>query len=152
MELCFSISKYSSTLLFVFVTIFQIGSVDEESTKSDEEYDDLALQDMPEIGYWSEDEEEEAKDKILPVSGDPSSRRQHRDRQNMDNFVRTKSDPSSEPLCSYSSLLREKNESRISSGNVKSRRRSLSIPALGKHGSVISEALLSGAPQEPGLA
>ncbi|PON66546.1 P-loop containing nucleoside triphosphate hydrolase [Parasponia andersonii] len=119
----------------------EIGSVDEESTKSDEEYDDLAMQDMMENGYWSEDEEE-AKDKIIPVSGDQSSRRQQR--RNMDHFLRTKSDPLSEPLCSYSSLLREKNESRIpSSGNVKTRKRSLSIPALGKHGSIISGALLS---------
>lgn len=115
--------------LFIFYTL-QIGSVDEESTKSDEEYDDLAMQDMLENGYWSEDEEE-AKDKIEDVAGDQSSRKQQRDRRNMDHFLRTKSDPLSEPLCSYSSLLREKNESRMpSSGNVKTRKRSHSIPAL----------------------
>ncbi|KAM6596050.1 hypothetical protein CsatA_006574 [Cannabis sativa] len=131
----------------------EVGSVDEESTKSDEEYDDLAMQDMMENGYWSEDEEE-AKDKIVvPVSGDPLLRRQQRDRRNMDQFQRTRSDPLSEPLCSYSSLLRERNESRMSSSaNSKTRKRSLSIPALGKHGSVISGALFTGAPQESGPA
>ncbi|KAL5995729.1 hypothetical protein ACLOJK_025798 [Asimina triloba] len=35
------------------------GSVDEESTKSDEEYEDLAMRDGLENGYWSDDEEEE---------------------------------------------------------------------------------------------
>ncbi|XP_024029950.1 P-loop NTPase domain-containing protein LPA1 homolog 1 isoform X1 [Morus notabilis] len=128
----------------------EVGSVDEESTKSDEEYDDLAMQDMMENGYWSEDEE--AKDKIAPVSGDQTSRRQ-RDKycRNTENFFRTKSDSLSEPLCPYSSLLREKNEMRVPSpGNAKARKRSLSIPAMGKHGSVISEAILSGAPQDLG--
>ncbi|XP_062082212.1 P-loop NTPase domain-containing protein LPA1 homolog 1-like isoform X2 [Humulus lupulus] len=131
----------------------EVGSVDEESTKSDEEYDDLAMQDMLENGYWSEDEEE-AKDKIVVhVSGDPLLRRQQRDSRNMDQFQRTRSDPLSEPLCSYSSLLRQRNESRMSSSaSGKTRKRSLSIPALGKHGSVISGALLTGAPQESGLA
>uniref|UniRef100_A0A0D9VMR4 Uncharacterized protein n=1 Tax=Leersia perrieri TaxID=77586 RepID=A0A0D9VMR4_9ORYZ len=33
------------------------GSVDEHSTKSDEEYDDLAMQDVMENGYWSDDEQ-----------------------------------------------------------------------------------------------
>lgn len=32
------------------------GSVDEESTKSDEEYDDLAMQDDLDNGYWSDDD------------------------------------------------------------------------------------------------
>ena len=32
------------------------GSVDEESTKSDEEYDDLAMQDIQENGYFTDDE------------------------------------------------------------------------------------------------
>ncbi|VFQ98938.1 unnamed protein product [Cuscuta campestris] len=54
------------------------GSVDEESTKSDEEYDDLAMQDgqqIAECGYCSDKNDEESKrfgsrDKIVPVSGD----------------------------------------------------------------------------------
>lgn len=146
----FQISKVHDIFSFP-VSVSQVGSVDEESTKSDEEYDDLAMQDMMENGYWSEDEEE-AKDKIAPVSGDQTSRRQ-RDKycRNTENFFRTKSDPLSEPLCPYSSLLREKNEMRVPSpGNAKARKRSLSIPAMGKHGSVISEAILSGAPQDLG--
>ena len=32
------------------------GSVDEESTKSDEEYDDLAMQNIQENGYFTDDE------------------------------------------------------------------------------------------------
>uniref|UniRef100_A0A0D3FC53 Uncharacterized protein n=2 Tax=Oryza barthii TaxID=65489 RepID=A0A0D3FC53_9ORYZ len=35
----------------------EAGSVDEHSTKSDEEYDDLAMQDVMENGYWSDDEQ-----------------------------------------------------------------------------------------------
>ncbi|GMN24951.1 hypothetical protein TIFTF001_000737 [Ficus carica] len=130
----------------------EVGSVDEESTKSDEEYDDLAMQDMMDNGYWSEDDEE-AKDKMAaPVSGDQTFRRQRdKFRRNTDNFLRSKSDPLSDPLCPYSSLLKEKNETRMPSP-AKNRRRSLSIPALGKHGPVISEAILSGAPRESGLA
>lgn len=39
----------------------QIGSVDEESSKSDEEYDDLALQDILDNGYQSDEDNEEIK-------------------------------------------------------------------------------------------
>ena len=112
----------------------QIGSVDEESTKSDEEYDDLAMQDMQENGYWSDDDEE-AKDKVMPGSRD----------RNLDNFHRTKSETLSEP-CSYSSILLEKNEMRKPS-NVKMRRRSLSIPAFRKHGAFMDGPILSAAPK-----
>ncbi|XP_043812119.1 P-loop NTPase domain-containing protein LPA1 homolog 1 isoform X2 [Manihot esculenta] len=108
----------------------EIGSVDEESTKSDEEYDDLAMQDVLENGYWSDDEE--SKDKHA---------------QNLDRFVRTKSEPMREPFCSYPSLLVEKAGRRLSnSGSFKMRKRSLSIPAIGKHGSVASGPILSGTP------
>jgi len=34
------------------------GSVDEESMKSDEEYEDLAMRDDLEDGYWSDDAKE----------------------------------------------------------------------------------------------
>ncbi|KAK9999118.1 hypothetical protein SO802_018721 [Lithocarpus litseifolius] len=112
----------------------EIGSVDEESTKSDEEYDDLAMQDMQENGYWSDDDEE-AKDKIVPGSRD----------RNLDNFHRTKSETLSEP-CSYSSILLEKNERRKPS-NGKMRRRSLSIPAFRKHGAFMDAPILSAAPK-----
>ncbi|PSR89939.1 P-loop NTPase domain-containing protein [Actinidia chinensis var. chinensis] len=111
------------------------GSVDEESTKSDEEYDDLAMQDIQENGYWSNDDEE-FKDKVVSISGGvevPGILR-CKDTQKID-YIRTKSEPLSEPPCSYSPLPREKNEKRLpSSGNIKmTRRRSHSIPALGKH-------------------
>ncbi|KAF5470751.1 hypothetical protein F2P56_011243 [Juglans regia] len=112
----------------------EIGSVDEESTKSDEEYEDLAMQDMQENGYWS-DNDKEAKDKLAPVSKD----------QNLELYHRTKSEPLSE-LCSYP-LLVEKNERIMPSGNLKMRTRSLSIPALKKHGSFVGGPILSGAPQ-----
>nr|POF03748.1 p-loop ntpase domain-containing protein lpa1 like 1 [Quercus suber] len=112
----------------------EIGSVDEESTKSDEEYDDLAMQDMQENGYWSDDDEE-AKDMVMPGSRD----------RNLDNFHRTKSETLSEP-CSYSSILLEKNERR-KPGNGKMRRRSLSIPAFRKHGAFMDGPILSAAPK-----
>ncbi|KAM7259045.1 hypothetical protein ACFE04_014786 [Oxalis oulophora] len=121
----------------------EIGSVDEESTKTDEEYDDLAMADIQDHGYWTDDEEE--SDKLTPVSGDISTRGENHGR-NLDRFLRTRSERFSEPLCSYSSLLMEKTERKGSGGNVKARRRSLSIPALGKHGSAISDPILSGAP------
>ncbi|TYK21467.1 P-loop NTPase domain-containing protein LPA1-like protein 1-like [Cucumis melo var. makuwa] len=41
----------------------EIGSVDEESTKSDEEYDDLAMQDILDSGYQS-DEDDKVKTKV----------------------------------------------------------------------------------------
>lgn len=134
-------------LLFIIYIYFfyaiQIGSVDEESTKSDEEYDDLAMQDVQDNGYWSDDEE--AEDKLVPVSSEESMGMQaDKYRQNLELFLRTKSEPLSEP-CSYS-LLMGKNERRMPSGNVKMRKRSLSIPAFRKHGSFMNGPILSGAP------
>lgn len=128
----------------------QIGSVDEESTKSDEEYEDLAMQDVQGNGYWSVDDAMEGKHNIFPVSEDPSANKDlDKYRQNLDLFLRTRSESFSEPLCSYTSFITEKNEMRMPcSGNVKIRkRRSLSIPALGRHGSEIRGPILSGAPQ-----
>ncbi|KAF8395255.1 hypothetical protein HHK36_019197 [Tetracentron sinense] len=48
------------------------GSIDEEWTKSDEEYDDLAMQDEQDSGYWS-DKDEELKEKLVPLRGEPGS-------------------------------------------------------------------------------
>ena len=48
----------------------EAGSVDEHSTKSDEEYDDLA---MRESGYWSDDEQQTLTKKppaLVVVGGD----------------------------------------------------------------------------------
>ena len=70
--------------------------------------------------------------------------------QNLDRFLRTRSEPVSEPLFFYTSLLMEKSESGFPlSGKAKLRKRSLSIPALGKRGSAsaIIDPILSGAPQ-----
>ncbi|KAK3041010.1 hypothetical protein RJ639_026722, partial [Escallonia herrerae] len=64
------------------------GSVDEESTKSDEEYDDLAMQDI-------EENNESAKEKY---------------KKNLDIFLRNKSEPVSVPSRTRSSVLREKSE------------------------------------------
>ncbi|KAI7990723.1 hypothetical protein LOK49_LG12G01805 [Camellia lanceoleosa] len=129
-----------------------LGSVDEESTKSDEEYDDLAMQDIQESGYRSDDEDEGFKDKVVPISGEvptlelPGSRGD-KDRQNLDH-MRTRSEPFSDLPPSYSHRLREKNENRVlSSGNVKMRRRSHSIPSSGKRGGVTKGQILSRATQ-----
>ncbi|KAL9371893.1 hypothetical protein Peur_037033 [Populus x canadensis] len=126
----------------------EIGSVDEESSKSDEEYDDLAMQDVQENGYWSDDDEE-SKDRLPPISwGHSSPKRGDKYRQNLERFLSTRSEQVAEPLRSYSSLLREKGERRmLSSGSLKIRKRSLSIPANGKHESMVGDPILSGAPR-----
>ncbi|XP_040862959.1 P-loop NTPase domain-containing protein LPA1 homolog 1 isoform X3 [Glycine max] len=119
----------------------EVGSVDEESTKSDEEYDDLAMQDVLETGYWSDDEEYRIR--VDGVSGELGTKMHggYKYRRNLDIFLRSRSELA-EPLCSYSSLLVEKNERKS-----KLRTRSLSIPALGKHRSAVNDPILSGAPQ-----
>ncbi|XP_061356940.1 P-loop NTPase domain-containing protein LPA1 homolog 2 [Gastrolobium bilobum] len=125
----------------------EVGSVDEESTKSDEEYDDLAMQDVLENGYWSDDDEE-LKDKVVAVPGEFGTKLQgNKYRQNLDLFIRTRSEPVPETLCSYSSFLMEKSERRLSpSGKARLRKRSLSIPAIRKGSSAIQGPILSGAP------
>ncbi|KAL2507061.1 P-loop NTPase domain-containing protein LPA1-like protein 2 [Forsythia ovata] len=115
------------------------GSVDEESTKSDEEYDDLAMQDITESGYLSDDDEFNYKMEFnnagVPVSEDQSAKKDNHGAnygRNLDIFTRTKSQPISElpaldfarrvPLCC----------------NMKLRKRSQSIPPSGKHASLIN--------------
>ena len=86
--------------------------------------------DVQENGYWSDDDDE-AKDKVVPVSSEQSMGKQgDKYRQNLELFLRTKSEPLSE-LCPYS-LFMGKNERKMPSGNVKMRKRSLSIPAFRK--------------------
>lgn len=88
------------------------GSVDEESTKSDEEYDDLALQDMQEDKF----------------------------RQNLDIFLRTRIQPLSKLQSLDSSTHAVKIEKKMptsASGYLKMRKRSLSIPASGKEGALV---------------
>ncbi|KAK1284501.1 hypothetical protein QJS10_CPB21g00342 [Acorus calamus] len=75
------------------------GSVDEESTKTDEEYDDLAMRDGQETGYWSDDDEESIHERKL--YGNSLNDRYQR---NFDNFLKTREQPS-EPSCYYSSMV-----------------------------------------------
>ncbi|GLU11852.1 hypothetical protein SLE2022_285720 [Rubroshorea leprosula] len=123
----------------------EIGSVDEESTKSDEEYDDLVMQDVEEDGYWTDNEE--AGDKVVPVSGDQATlMKGDKYNHNLDIFLKTRSEKLAEPLRSYSSLIREKKERRLPPfGSGRLRKRSLSIPATGKDS--INDLILSGAPE-----
>ncbi|XP_065865839.1 P-loop NTPase domain-containing protein LPA1 homolog 1 [Euphorbia lathyris] len=125
----------------------EVGSVDEESTKSDEEYDDLAMLDVQENGYWSDDDE--SKDRVPPIlRGLSSPLKGDKYMKNLDRFLRTRSEPLGDPLCTYLNPIVEKGERRISnSSNAKMRKRSLSIPAIGKHGSVVSDPISSGAPE-----
>ncbi|XP_020214522.1 P-loop NTPase domain-containing protein LPA1 homolog 1 [Cajanus cajan] len=127
----------------------EVGSVDEESTKSDEEYEDLAMQDVLENGYWTDDDDE-FRNKVGGVGGEVGTKMHggNKYRRNLDLFLRSRSEPVAmaaavqEPLCSYSSLLHERRERK-----AKLRTRSLSIPALGKHNSAVNDPILSGAPQ-----
>lgn len=118
--------------------LFQLeGSVDEGSTKSDEEYDDLAMQDIPDSGYMC-DEDEELNNKmksndVFSVSGDQSNRNNlHGDKyhENIDLFRRTKSEPLSESVTTrpFAPPIRHKSERRLlPSGNYRLRKRSQSI-------------------------
>ena len=119
------------TIILFFFFVLQVGSVDEGSSKSDEEYDDLAMQDVQENGYWSDDDED-PDHKVVPFSGDQATRtRGDKYNKNLDLFLRSRSEQFPEPLFSYSSLLMEKNERGLAPiGNVKMKKRSLSIPAL----------------------
>lgn len=112
--------------------------MDEESTKSDEEYLDLAMEDIQENGYWS-DNDESYKDAPLPVlakqSSDGFSTAKYK--QNLDRFLRTKSD-------SMTDSIRKKV---TSPGKVGIRRRSHSISAVGKVGSFFNGPDLSAAGQ-----
>ncbi|XP_071720046.1 P-loop NTPase domain-containing protein LPA1 homolog 2-like [Rutidosis leptorrhynchoides] len=99
------------------------GSVDEESTKSDEEYDDLAMQDMQENGYFT--------DVDLESSLTNLSINQHvitdKYKQNLDRFLRAKSEPVMDSLVVNSRTAKERRLP--SSGNLRVRGRSYSISA-----------------------
>ncbi|XP_052187642.1 P-loop NTPase domain-containing protein LPA1 homolog 2-like isoform X2 [Diospyros lotus] len=119
------------------------GSVDEESTKSDEEYDDLAMQDVQENGYWPD----EIKDKVEPVSGGkPTSEvsgiygNEDDGHTTLNRALKTRSESQSELRRSYSSPLKEKNEKRVvSPGSAKMRRRCHSTLGFGKNWSVTKD-------------
>ncbi|KAL5709971.1 hypothetical protein ACHQM5_020591 [Ranunculus cassubicifolius] len=106
------------------------GSVDEESTKSDEEYDDLAMQDGHDTnnnGYWSDDEEEEYTK--LPSLGEDGKLNNNKYMDNLNLFLKS-------------------SRASVRGNAARMRKRSLSIPAVGKHGSLVhtNEPILSGAP------
>ncbi|KAF3795897.1 P-loop NTPase domain-containing LPA1-like protein 1 [Nymphaea thermarum] len=147
------------------------GSVDEQSTKSDEEYDDLAMRDEQESGYWSEDDEggslykHELRSENNEGGGqddhqfgnpDAGSKTDHdRYQQNLDQFLGNSKNYSN-PSCCYSSLLLEKEQRTMSTDDGAAQAnlligttfhgRSRSIPALGKYGSLGNGPILSGAP------
>ncbi|KAK8485865.1 hypothetical protein V6N13_138539 [Hibiscus sabdariffa] len=127
----------------------EVGSVDEGSTKSDEEYDDLAMQDVHENSYCS-DEEESPRDTIVPLFGDQAIHHTRGDQhnRNLDLFLESSAKQFSEPLRYYPAVLMEKNDMGLSPlGNVQVTKGSLSIPSLVNNGSIISDPILSGAPQ-----
>ncbi|KAJ9558833.1 hypothetical protein OSB04_013447 [Centaurea solstitialis] len=96
------------------------GSVDEESTKSDEEYDDLAMQDIQENGYFT-DVEFESKTNL----NDAITSEKYK--QNLDRFLRTKREA---PMDVNSGITKEKRLP--SSRSLRVRGRSYSVSASAK--------------------
>ncbi|MQL87733.1 hypothetical protein Taro_020280 [Colocasia esculenta] len=137
------------------------GSVDEGSTKSDEEYDDLAMRDGLENGYWSDDDEEPGCS-TQQTEGNESSTGanvgcaaadglKEKYQQNLELFL-SSDGHISEPPCSYSSFLSERT-ARRADGKRRSRSESSqfysrpsSARTLGKQGSMRRGLILSGAP------
>ncbi|XP_073050635.1 P-loop NTPase domain-containing protein LPA1 homolog 1-like isoform X1 [Primulina eburnea] len=109
------------------------GSVDEEFTKSDEEYDDLAMQNFPESLYMSDEDVEFNKsnffnDAISQISGDKSNKNDlliEKYQRNLNLFMRTISEPFSESLLHAVSPHEEDKE--LPSGNFRPRKRSQSL-------------------------
>lgn len=102
------------------------GSVDEDSTKSDEEYEDLAMRDDLENVYWSDDDEsanakKAADDKRPTDEGDVSTADKYQ--HNLELFLKM-SEGIMEPPFSYA-LLRGQSKTSTDMGT---RRRSLSDP------------------------
>lgn len=116
--------------------------MDEQSTKSDEEYDDLAMEDSPHDGYVSDDE----LNANFSISEDLSNRKGlHGDKyqRNLDLFLRTRHEPLLDSLlCPLSSPSKEKSERRPPPpGKCKLTRRSLSIPSFVKRGSLVNDPI-----------
>lgn len=114
------------------------GSVDEESTKSDEEYDDLAIQDGVENGYRSDDDKDIKVESLL-TSGSLSAhvennKKEHKYSPTLDMFLRSRSEPLTEALGSCTSMMPEKTDNKIPSNNIRMRKHSPSIPGFGKRG------------------
>lgn len=100
------------------------GSVDEDSTKSDEEYDDLAILDGEGNRYWSDEEEPSNERKVTAPTEDTKYQ------QNLDLFLKL-TQHLTEPPCSFY-LLPEANkgsmllETNSVSSDARMRKRSLS--------------------------
>ncbi|CAN8255038.1 unnamed protein product [Cochlearia groenlandica] len=113
----------------------EVGSVDEESTKSDEEYDDLAMED-------SDEEEEESRDTISMafVNKDKEASKDEKYMRNLNLFLRT---AANQPLTKSVELTSEYGNRIVvaaaASDKAKMRKRSLSIPAVGKYGSIVDD-------------
>ncbi|KAL8263012.1 hypothetical protein R6Q59_024361 [Mikania micrantha] len=101
------------------------GSVDEESTKSDEEYDDLAMQDVQENGYFTDVELESFSNTSDNQHDTITTTRSDKYEQNLDHFLRTKRESVADSPAVNSKRL-------PSSGNLRTRGRSYSISASGK--------------------
>ncbi|KAD5803445.1 hypothetical protein E3N88_14805 [Mikania micrantha] len=101
------------------------GSVDEESTKSDEEYDDLAMQDVQENGYFTDVELESFSNTSDNQHDTITTTRSDKYKQNLDHFLRTKRESVADSPAVNSKRL-------PSSGNLRTRGRSYSISASGK--------------------
>lgn len=120
--------------------------MDEESTKSDEEYDDLAMEDK---SYWTDNEEDETRDTVSMVSeinrSEAATKPDNKDDKyikNLDLFLKK---TASQPLTESLELTSEfRNRIVVAdSDKAKMRKRSLSIPAVGKHGSIIDDQILA---------
>lgn len=104
------------------------------------------MQDIQENGYWSDDDGEEVGENQVPNPGATSDDKYS---QNLNEFLRARNpEQLSEPLRSYSSVLIEKNNNRrMLPPSGKMRKRSLSIPASRKQGTIIGDPILSRAPK-----
>ncbi|KAI3696943.1 hypothetical protein L6452_29594 [Arctium lappa] len=103
------------------------GSVDEESTKSDEEYDDLAMQDIQENGYFT-DVEFESKTNLCGNQHDTITSDKYK--QNLDRFLRTKREEAIDSVVFNSGIRKEKRLP--SSRSLRIRGRSYSVSASSK--------------------
>ena len=76
----------------------EAGSVDEHSTKSDEEYEDLA---MRESGYWSDDEQQTlTKKPPTPVKGHDEDGGMKKS-DNLDPLLEVRNEGGAEMPCAY---------------------------------------------------
>uniref|UniRef100_A0A7N0VBY7 Uncharacterized protein n=1 Tax=Kalanchoe fedtschenkoi TaxID=63787 RepID=A0A7N0VBY7_KALFE len=119
------------------------GSVDEESTKSDEEYDDLAMQDLQENEYPADidNDEEGQEDNWDPIPDEKY-------KQNLEQFIKSAEDllPDDTPSTSnHVHSLQNGTKVASSTSHVRTRKQSQSIPAFREHGTAFNSLIISGA-------